>query len=159
RRCIGFSGGGFALLNEIHTLGLFPIEHESVHILFNHAVAHSKSQFFAEGIVQYFEHSRDSSAYERDLGIARKNLDQPIMKWIIGKKDFWDAPKDDWITVTYPISGVFVRYVIDKYGFLAFKEFYKKTENGSTVTVEEAFENTFSSKLADDVAEFIAVTG
>ncbi|MBI4429396.1 MAG: hypothetical protein HY562_09795 [Ignavibacteriales bacterium] len=156
-RCIGFSGGGFALMNEIHTLGFFSIEHESVHILFNSDVAYTKSQFFAEGIVQYFEHNRDGSAYQRDLDIVQRHLDQPVRDWIVGKKDFWDSPKDDWITVTYPISGAFVRFIIDQYGFLDFKAFYKMSANESKLTVEEAFEDTFRSRLNDDIAEFLAL--
>ena len=156
RQCTGFPGGGFALLNEIHTLGLFPIEHESVHILFNSSVAYTNSQFFAEGVTQYFEHSRDTTVYLRDLEIVRKNLNQPIKDWINGTKNFWDSPKDDWITVTYPISGVFVRFLIDKYGLKAFKDFYKTMSGPSNISVADAFQNAFDSNLGHDISEFVA---
>ncbi len=142
------SGGGFALpKNEIHTFGYFALEHESAHILFNNAVCWPQSSFFSEGLRQFVEHKLYPHLLERDKDIAKRYLDQPIESWANGTKDFWESAKDDWITVSYPISGLFVRFLIDAHGLDKFKEFYRKLDISLSVDLENKFSDVYKTPL------------
>ena len=154
RQCLGIDGGGWAIIDEIHTLGLFPIQHECFHILFNGAVGHPKSAFFIEGIGQYFELTRDTQMVSRDLTIVRKYLDQPIESWANGTKGFWDSPQDGWITVTYSISGMFVRHLIQKFGLNRFKDFYRTIDDNATTTIADGFKRVYGSSLHEFINDF-----
>jgi len=156
RHCLGIGGGGWAVIDEIHTLGLFPVQHECFHILFNGAIGHPKSAFFIEGIGQYFELTRDTGMVSRDLAIVKKYLDQPIESWAIGTKEFWDSPMEGWITVTYSLSGMFVRYLIQEFGLIRFKEFYHSIGDSSPTTVVDGFERVYGRSLHTCVGNFSA---
>lgn len=154
RQCLGIDGGGWAIMDEIHTLGLFPIQHECFHILFNGAVGRPKSAFFVEGIGQYFELTRDTQMVSRDSAIVRKYLNLPIESWANGTKQFWDSPKEGWITITYSISGMFVRRLIQQFGLIRFKEFYRIIDDKTSTTVVDGFERVYGTSLHEFVNDF-----
>jgi hypothetical protein len=154
RECLGINGGGWAISGEIHTLGLFPVQHECFHVLIDGLMRQPKSPFFAEGIGQYFELTRDSQMVNRDLSIVSKFLDQPIESWAEGTKGFWDSPKEGWITVTYSISGMFVRYLIREFGLYRFKEFYRLISTDTSTPVVAGFERVYRKSLHEAVSSF-----
>ncbi len=90
----------------------------------------------------------------RDRSIVKKFLDQPIESWVDGTKDFWDSPKDDWITVTYSISGIFVRDLIQESGLDRFKEFFRLTGNDSATSVPDGFKQVYGMTLHEAVTSF-----
>ena len=140
--------GGVTYGKEIHTLGFDAIEHESVHVLFNSAVAQPNNNFFNEGIRQYYEFITDPKSLEKGRQTIRKYLNEPIEKWADESINFFNTPVEDKWYVAYPASGLFVKFLIDNNGLEKFKEFYKITD------VEAGFREVYGTPLADMVEKW-----
>jgi hypothetical protein len=99
----------------------------------------------ARRIQTYYSFLDDSSKLNSVIKIALKHKDFDITNLVLQKNPtvFWSSPSK-----AYPISGLFVKMLIDKYGGLnKFKEFfvYPDTEKGY-----EVIYNTSSKKVIDD---------
>ena len=140
--------GGVSYGKEIHTLGFDFVEHESIHVLFNNAVAHGNSTFFGEGIRQYYEYITDSDSLAAGRKTIRKYLNEPIEKWANGSIFFFGTPTENRWPVAYPASGLFVKYLIDNHGLDKFKQFYGKLD------VEAGFLEVYGKPLAEMVKEW-----
>lgn len=146
-----------SLIREIHANGLGAIEHETVHILVNDLIAYATSSFFAEGIEQYVEQVRSVDAFRKALAVAKKFLKEPFEKWANGSIGFWATPLDDSLPAAapvsaYPVSGLFVNYLIQRSGVETFKEFYRRirTEKSS----EAAFSIVYGYPFSKAISEF-----
>ena len=140
--------GGVSYGKEIHTLGFDFVEHESIHVLFNNAVAHGASNFFGEGIRQYYEYITDSDSLAAGRKTVRKYLNEPIEKWANGSIYFYQTPSENQWPVAYPASGLFVKHLIDNHGLDKFKKFYCKLD------IEAGFLEVYGKPLADVVKEW-----
>ena len=140
--------GGVTYGKEIHTLGFDPIEHESIHVLFNNSIVQSNNNFFNEGIRQYYEYITDSKSLAAGRKTVRKYLNEPIEKWANGSIYFFSTPSENRWPVAYPASGLFVKYLIDNHGLDKFKHFYGKLD------VEAGFLEIYEKPLADMVKEW-----
>jgi hypothetical protein len=140
--------GGVTYGKEIHTLGFDFIEHESIHVLFNYAVAQPNNNFFNEGIRQYYEYITDTKSLAEGRKTVRKYLNEPIEKWANGSIYFFGTPTENRWPVAYPASGLFVKYLVDNHGLDKFKQFYRKLD------VEAGFLEVYGKPLADMVKEW-----
>jgi hypothetical protein len=141
-----------SLLREIHANGLGAIKHEIVHVLFNDLVAHARSAFFAEGVEQYVEQVRSDDVFRQALRIAKKFLSHPWEKWANDSIGFWATGEDESIIVAYPVSGLFVKYLIQRSGVETFKEFYRRIR--TEVSTEVAFSIVYGYPLSKAISEF-----
>ena len=113
--------GGVTYGKEIHTLGFDAIEHESVHVLFNGAVAQPNNNFFNEGIRQYYEFITVPESLEKGRITVRKYLNEPIEKWADESINFFNTPVENRWYVAYPASGLFVKFLVNNHGLKKFK--------------------------------------
>ena len=137
---------------EVCSYGLRPIEHEAVHVLCNRFLAYSKSVFFAEGIEQYVEIARSNDTFRNAVRIAKKFLNEPFQRWASDSVGFWATPFDDSDVVAYPVSGLFVRYLIQRSGLDTFKEFYRRIR--TEVSTEAAFSLVYGQSLSEATSDF-----
>ena len=140
--------GGVTYGKEIHTLGFDPVEHESIHVLFNSGVAQPNNNFFNEGIRQYYEYVTDPDSLSAGRKTVMKYLNEPIEKWANGSIYFFSTPSENQWPVAYPVSGLFVKNLIDNHGLDKFKKFYGKLD------VEAGFLEVYGKPLADMVKEW-----
>ncbi len=138
--------------NEIHAIGLGAIQHEIVHILANNLIAYAKSAFFAEGIEQYVEIIRSRDVFQKDLRIAKKHLSQPWESWANDSIGFWATGLEESIVVAYPVSGLFVNYLIQRSGIGTFKKFYRRIR--TEISTEAAFFVVYGYPLSQAISEF-----
>lgn len=140
--------GGITYGKEMHVLGLEPIEHETVHVLFNSEVSTANSNFFNEGIVSYYSFTTSERDLENAKEIVKKYLAEPIEEWANGSIYFFYTPSENGWPVAYPASGLFVKFLIDYHGLAKFKEFYKIAD------IEAGFIKTYGKSLTEMVVEW-----
>jgi hypothetical protein len=140
--------GGVTYGKEIHVLGFDIVEHESIHVLFNSAVAQPNNNFFNEGIRQYYEYITDPNSLEEGRKTIRKYLNEPIEKWANGSIYFFGTPSENGWPVAYPASGLFVKFLIDHHGLDKFKRFYRR------VDIDAGFLEVYGKPLEDMVEEW-----
>jgi hypothetical protein len=119
--------GGFVIDSLIHTVGLDKdlLTHEGVHYIFNFNLR-SPNAFFNEGIPLSFALFQHPERIRNDCKLIRDNLE--IRNLITGKTGFWEGPYKNGQCLSYPISGLFVKFLIDKYGIDKLKSFYQYPE-------------------------------
>jgi hypothetical protein len=119
--------GGFVIDNLIHTVGLDKdlLTHEGIHYIFNFNLR-SPNAFFNEGIPLSFALFQHPERIRNDCKLIRDNLE--IRNLITGKTGFWEGPYKNGQCLSYPISGLFVKFLIDKYGIDKLKSFYQYPE-------------------------------
>jgi hypothetical protein len=119
--------GGFVIDSLIHTVGLDKdlLTHEGVHYIFNFNLR-SPNAFFNEGIPLSFALFQHPERIRNDCKLIRDNLE--IRNLITGKTGFWEGPYKNGQCLSYPISGLFVKFLIDKYGIDNLKSFYQYPE-------------------------------
>lgn len=143
-----------SLIREIHANGLGAIEHEAVHILANDLIAYAKSSFFAEGIEQYVELVRSNDKFRKAVTIANNHISEPWETWANDSIAFWATGSDESIVVAYPVSGLFVKYLIEWRGLDTFKVFYRRIR--TEASTEGAFTITYGYPLSTAISEFKA---
>jgi hypothetical protein len=118
------STGGFVIDSLIHTVGLDEdlLTHEGVHFIFNSNLK-SPNAFFREGIPLSFALFQHPGRITSDCKLIQDNLD--IEDLITGKTGFWSGPYKNGQCLSYPISGLFIKFLIDKYGIDQLKLFYQ----------------------------------
>ena len=118
------STGGIVIDSLIHTVGLDEelLTHEGVHFIFNSNLK-SPNAFFNEGIPLSFALFQHSERIMSDCKLIQDNLN--IQDLITGKTGFWSGPYKNGQCLSYPISGLFVKFLIDKYGIDKLKLFYQ----------------------------------
>lgn len=95
------------------------IKHEATHWLISQKIGDNSNNFYVEGFRQYTDYLLDSVSYKNDLLISQENINNLTISLIDGDShEFFSSPHN------YPISGVFVKYLIDKVGLETFKDYY-----------------------------------
>ncbi|MRG43933.1 hypothetical protein GFS24_02350 [Chitinophaga sp. SYP-B3965] len=121
--CPGNNSAGFSIRGEIHTNGFDTglVKHEYSHFLFDNAIPQDNNPaFFVEGCVEYVTNLNDKDLYNKRLKVARKFRDTlNYADLIINNRDFYGQYSSE----NYSICGVFVKYIIDKFGVEAFKAY------------------------------------
>ena len=114
---------GLNVNNVIHSesYDIETIKHEATHNFIKQKIGDNHNNFFNEGFRQYTEYLFDKNKYRLDKDTTLVYLDLLTVSLTEGNwQEFFGHPQP------YPISGVFVKYVIDKSGLKNFKEMYSK---------------------------------
>ncbi len=121
------STGGLVIDSLIHSVGLDNelLTHEGVHYIFNSSLK-SPNAFFNEGIPMSFVLFQNPGRIKNDCKLILDNLE--IEDLVSGKTAFWNGPYKNGQCLSYPISGLFVKFLIDKYGIDRLKLFYRYTD-------------------------------
>jgi len=141
------STGGFVIDSLIHTVGLDEdlLTHEGVHFLFN-SYLKSPNAFFNEGIPLSFALYQHPERITSDCKLIQDNLE--IEDLITGKTEFWKGPYKNGQCLSYPISGLFIKFLIDKYGIDKLKRFYQYTD------ITEGFKAVYNEELQIIITEW-----
>ena len=139
--------GGFVIDSLIHTLGINKelLTHEGVHFIFN-SNSGSQNAFFNEGIPASFALFQHPERIANDCKLIKDNLE--IQDLITGKTEFWKGPYRNGQCLSYPISGLFIKFLIDKYGIDKLKRFYQCPD------VTEGFKTIYNMELPMVVMEW-----
>jgi len=78
--------------------------------------------------------------------LIQENLE--IKDLITGKTGFWNGPYKNGQCLSYPISGLFVKFLLDKYGIDKLKRFYQYPD------VAEGFMAVYNVELPIMVKEW-----
>ncbi len=134
------STGGLVIDSLIHSVGLDNelLTHEGVHYIFNSSLK-SPNAFFNEGIPMSFTLFQNPGRIKNDCKLILDNLE--IEDLVSGKTAFWNGPYKNGQCLSYPISGLFVKFLIDKYGIDKLKLFYQFTD------IEEGLKAVYDVEL------------
>ena len=134
--------GGFVIDGFIHSVGmdLDLLTHEGVHFIFNQKIKF-RDQFFNEGIPGAFGLFLHPDQAQSDCKLMLDYMDYDFKTLITGGLDFYKAPYKNGQCLSYQISGLFVKYLIDKWGMDKMIEFYKYPD------VSTGFEKVFNKRL------------
>jgi hypothetical protein len=132
--CPGNNSAGFSIRGEIHTNGFNTglVKHEYSHFLFDNTIPQDNNPaFFVEGCVEYVTNLNDKDLLKKRVETARKFKDTlNYADLIINNKNFYGQYSE----ANYSICGVFVKFMVDKFGVEAFKK-YCLTGNKSLTTI------------------------
>jgi len=138
RANLGFSKPDFCI---VHTHYQQTIGHEITHVISNFtSVISNKTRFINEGTAVCFDQSsQDRLKHVKDW--VTKNNKQIVIK------DYWENGEKHAEEILYPLSGLFVKELIDNFGKEKFLEFFKNQtyENAKLV---------FGNKLDNVIQEF-----
>jgi hypothetical protein len=139
--------GGFVIDSLIHTVGIDKelLTHEGVHFIFN-SNSGSHNAFFNEGIPMSFTLFEHHERITADCKLIQDNLE--IEDLITGKATFWKGPYKNGQCLSYPISGLFVKFLIDKYGIEKLRKFYQCDD------ITEGFKTVYNIELSMAVTEW-----
>jgi hypothetical protein len=131
---------GLQKYDEIHVekLNFGTFRHEIQHLIFNSLLNDNQPSFFSEGIVEYYFNLKNDERLRKRIEISKQEIKVPNKKLIIGKRNFFGAEKVNGIHLHYGVSGIFTKYMIDKWGLDKYKEFYsyKNTDEGLSKTYD-----------------------
>ena len=139
--------GGLVIDGLIHTVGIDKelLTHEGVHFIFNSNLK-SPNSFFNEGIPGSFALFQHPERITIDCKLIQDNPD--IADLITGRTGFWKGPYKNGQCLSYPISGLFIKFLIDRYGMDRLKRFYQYPD------VTEGFKNAYNVELPMIVKEW-----
>ncbi len=139
--------GGFVIDSLIHTVGMDKelLTHEGVHFIFNYSSG-SQNAFFNEGIPSSFALFQHPERITNECKLIQDNLE--IQDLISGKTEFWKGPYKSGQCLSYPISGLFIKFLIDKYGIDKLKRFYQCPD------ITEGFKTVYNTELPMIVTEW-----
>lgn len=135
---LGFAKPPFCL---VHTLFIQTVGHEMTHVISNYTSEISnKTRFINEGTAVCFDLSSQDRLKQVKTWISANN--KPI-----GIKDYWENGDNYSEEILYPLSGLFVKALLDNFGKEKYLEFFKNQtyENAKVV---------FGSKLDILIQEF-----
>ena len=138
RQNLGFAKPSYCI---VHTYYKQTIGHEMTHVISSYVANISKkSELINEGTSVYFDQSKQDKE-----NIVRNWLTKNEKKVAI--KDMWSNWKSYPIELSYPLSGLFVKVLIDSFGKEKFLEFFK-------IQTYENAKNIFGDKLDQIIVDF-----
>ena len=114
------------------------LTHEGVHFIFSNNLR-SPNSFFNEGIPSSFVLFQHPERVTNDCKLIQDNLE--IQDLITGETEFWKGPYKNGQCLSYPISGLFVKFLLDNYGIDKLKGFYQYPE------INEGFKAVYDVEL------------
>ncbi len=141
------STGGFVIDSLIHTVGFDKelLTHEGIHFIFNSNLS-SPNAFFREGIPLSFALFQHPERITNDCKLIQDNIE--IEDLITGKTGFWSGPYKNGQCLSYPIAGLFTKFLIEKYGIDKLKTFYNYPD------VSQGFKAIYKLELSMIVADW-----
>ncbi len=149
---------GTTFMNQLHCVGfsIGLIKHEAFHVIWEKSVGFTTNSFFIEGIEGYYNWGQDTSRVNSNYRILDSHLEyikSPDFKELIlegSMFSFWGkAPSPDGWTIAYPLSGLFVKYLIDNWGLELFKEMYVIEDKNF------AFKEIYNKTVDELITDFI----
>lgn len=139
--------GGLVIDSLIHTVGIDKelLTHEGVHFIFNSNLRRPNA-FFNEGIPSSFALFQHPEQFVHDCRLIQDNLE--ISDLITGKTEFWKGPYKNGQCLSYPISGLFIKFLIEKYGIEKLKRFYQCHD------IIQGFKTVYNMELPEIVSEW-----
>ncbi|HAY70938.1 MAG TPA: hypothetical protein DCX89_03540 [Saprospirales bacterium] len=150
---------GTVFMKQLHCVGLNLdiIRHEGFHALWDESVGLSINAFFSEGIQEYYQWGQDTAIVNNNIRILKKYKDYDITDLVLKGEiqNFWGGPAENNWPIAYPLSGLFVKYLVEKWGLESFKNMYiiedktvafRKTYNKSTEELICDFRNYVINK-------------
>ncbi|HPI36599.1 MAG TPA: hypothetical protein PK397_01530 [Ignavibacteriaceae bacterium] len=149
---------GTVFMKQLHCVGFYTglIKHEAFHAIWEKSVGSTTNAFFIEGIQGYYEWGQDTSKINSDYKMLNSHIDylkSPDFKELVlegSTYSFWGkAPSPDGWTIAYPLSGLFVKHLIDNWGIERFKEMY---------VIEDkllAFKELYNKTVDELITDFI----
>ena len=138
-------------IDGIHTTGIDVemIKHEVFHYIWEKLVG-SGTSFMVEGIQEYYQQLLNPSLIEKNVEIAKRYIKHDFTGMIIkgDSQSFWGGPSENNWPVAYNISGLFVKYLIDKKGLDTFKQFFINSDSS------KAFVDYYGMEGEELVREF-----
>ncbi|MBS1511605.1 MAG: hypothetical protein JST86_12235 [Bacteroidetes bacterium] len=121
--CPGNSSAGFSIRGAIHTNGFNTglVKHEYSHFLFDNSIPQDNNPaFFVEGCVEYVTNLNDSNLFKKRIETAKHYKDTlNYSDLIVYNQNFYGQ----YSAANYAVCGVFVKYIIDRFGVEAFKTY------------------------------------
>ena len=141
---------GLVIDGLIHSVGmnLDLLTHEGVHYIFNQNIQY-RDQFFNEGIPGIFGLYLHPDQIQIDRKLLLDYLDYDFRSLITGEIDFFRGPYKNGQCLSYQISGLFVKYLVDTFGIDKTIEFYKYPD------LKKAFETVFDKKIETIIRDWI----
>jgi hypothetical protein len=123
---------GKSVGNVLHTtqLELSIAKHEAAHSIIFQKIGGNTNCFWDEGFRQYTDYWFNKGAYNSDLEITKANIELLNEDLLNGSAKFFNHKEN------YCISGVFIKYIVDKIGFSRFKTVYSQQKIGEYMAVE-----------------------
>lgn len=150
--CPGNNSAGFSIRGEIHTNGFNTelVKHEYSHFLFDNAIAQDNNPaFFVEGCVEYVTNLNDTALFEKRVAVAKTYKDTlNYTDLIVNNKDFYGQYSE----ANYSICGIFVKYIVDNFGVVAFKDYCLSSDKKGRAKV--IFKKDFA-ELVDDYKRWL----
>ncbi|MCX6306491.1 MAG: hypothetical protein NT040_16125 [Bacteroidetes bacterium] len=150
---------GTVFMKQLHCVGFSVglIKHEGFHAIWEESVGLSINSFFSEGIQEYYQWGPDTSIANNNLKMLKKHLDYDMTDLVVkgDMQTFWGGPAENNWPIAYPLSGLFVKYLVDTWGLEKFKEMYviedkniacKKIYNKSVGEIITDFRNNVLNK-------------
>jgi tetratricopeptide (TPR) repeat protein len=138
KKNLGFANPGFCI---IHTYYNQTIGHEMTHVISNYtSEITSKTRFINEGTSVCFDLSNNDNFKLVKDWLAANNKQIAI-------KDCWENGEKYSEEILYPLSGLFVKELLNKFGKEKFLEFFKNQTYGNAQLI-------FGVKLDAIIAEF-----
>jgi hypothetical protein len=133
---------GLVIDGLIHSVGMNIdlLTHEGIHFIFNKQINPINS-FFNESVPSAYGLFLHPENIKNDSKLILNYLDYDFKALIIGKTDFWKGPYKNGQCLSYQISGLFVKYLINKWGIDKITEFLKSSD------VTKGFEVTYKQQL------------
>lgn len=128
-------GNPFIQAWQNHSIGLGPVEHESIHILFENQGNKLENTFFSEGVVGYYYATIDSLKWKKDRLLMTSNPNFPMKELI---RDWHSQGFNE---MSYAAAAHFTKFLIDDYGLNRFKLFARISDLNS------AFRATYNASL------------
>lgn len=140
---------GLVIDGLIHSVGmnLDLLTHEGAHYIFNQKIQY-RDQFFNEGIPGVFGLYLHPDQVQIDCKLMLDYLDYDFRALITGDLDFFKGPYINGQCLSYHISGLFVKYLIDTFGIDKTIEFYKYPD------LKTAFQTIFDKKLESIILDW-----
>lgn len=135
---------GKSVGNVLHStqLDLSIVKHETAHSIIFQKIGDNTNSFWVEGFRQYTNYWFDKGAYNFDLEITKANIKLLNKELLKGGSKFFNHKEN------YSISGVFVKYIIDKIGFAEFKTAYSQQK------IEEYITEKYGISMNEFITEF-----
>lgn len=128
-------GKSFGNTNHIMHFDLAIFKHEAGHSIIASKAGKNTNPFFDEGFRQYTDYFFSNEAYENDLKNFRDNAHLLTPELVLSTNNTYFNSM-----ANYSISGVFVKYIIDKIGLDIFKKAF--SSNSLIETIESKMGKT-----------------
>lgn len=105
--------------NHITGLNIATLRHEAGHTVLDFTLGKNPNPFWHEGFRQFIEYFFSEEAFQNDWQKTKENLELLTTGLIVGNTNYFS----NW--TNYPVSGIFVKFLIEKYGMEKFKTAYR----------------------------------